>query len=457
MFWDNERTAFNLNKLELNCSKILLIPGDKNVPSIEGVGSIFQKEDGFLYLKVYANVPHIWQLFKQSQTSIVAGQLIPPTYFYKLEATDAEGRIWKSHRTRLDYHAASNNFTVFTGTLESITYECAPPKHIEKPYIKMNFYQQVKIPANNFTETTFSIADQKKHSSSELKGWKFESHNFNFLLWDEESCLHLCCNSQEITDFPEHFEIRIVEALGFITGENLIWSYFERGKGPLIEIILKSKPSKKSTTRLLPPISYDLIMNAKEVQKLFSLYLKHILNYSNSDWHPITQNHYAILSASGGSISTEALTLGVEIEGLAKGQLSNYHPKQPSQDVLNTSIEKISELELNQEIKKRILGFIGSLPGIKGQNILKNMVSLKIITEEQFENWKKLRHPAAHSDPFDSSKFQDYIDLCHANTVLFYHLIFHLIGYTGIYTNYGRHGFPEGVYNPPVDLIGETI
>lgn len=451
MLWKEEETSFDQNQFELDCSKIVLKSNDPALPSIEGVGSIFQKTNGWLYFKVYATVPHVWKLLGQLQGAVKAGQLIPNHVFYEFEALDSQNRLWKNSRVRFDFNSSSTNFTILTGTLESITYQYHPPiKPIDKPYIKLRFYQSVKIPSNNFTEKSISVANKESSSSSELNIWKFESNNCEFLLRQEKDCLYVICRHHEQAPLPLNFETRLVETLQFITGERLRWSHYESGNKNLIEVTLRSKPPKLSATRLLPPIQYNLITNINETQKLFSLYLQHTLKDASPDWHPISQNHYSILNGSDASISAEALTLGVEIEGLAKNQLSNYHPKPPSQESLALASEKIESLEIDVEIKKRIAGFIGSMTGIKGQNILRRMAEEKIITDEQFANWKKLRNPAAHCDPFDSSKFQIYIDACHANTVLFYHLVFHLIGYQGIYTNYARHGFPEAVYNPSI-------
>jgi len=41
---------------------------------------------------------------------------------------------------------------------------------------------------------------------------------------------------------------------------------------------------------------------------------------------------------------------------------------------------------------------------------------------------------------------QSHFDLINKVTVLLYHLIFYLIGYSGSYSDYGTHGYPNRAY-----------
>ncbi|MFA5168046.1 MAG: hypothetical protein WC530_05900 [Candidatus Omnitrophota bacterium] len=447
---DEEIKAFGLNQLELDCSQIILTPLDPSKKPISGIGSIFQKSDGRLHFKIYSTIPDNWRLVFPPST--LAGQIIPDKEFYNLEAMDSHGRIWKSQRPRLDFNStAYNDFVIIKGIAESISSQQQLEKPLARSYLNQRFYQSVEIPANCLTKKSFSVAKQTGRSSSEVNGWKFESNNYSFLLWTEESVLNLRCHSSEDNiSLPSYFDLRALETIRFITGCPLIWSLQETGSANFAEIILKTKPTKKSETRLNPPISYRLIVHAKETQKLFDLYLAYIKNYPKPEWHPISQHVYAILNASGGSLETEGLTLGVEIEGLAKQELTAHYPKPLGKEILDKVCEVIEESKITQEIKARVTGFIRSMTGIKAHDVLRELSKKEIISQDLFNKWKKLRNTSAHSEPLDSSQIQEYLDLCHANTVLLYHLIFFVIGYRGIYTNYQQHGFPEADYNPQI-------
>ncbi len=67
------------------------------------------------------------------------------------------------------------------------------------------------------------------------------------------------------------------------------------------------------------------------------------------------------------------------------------------------------------------------------------------------EAWRKLRnsgvHPAKKGDlDVASLDFQKMIDELHRVTVLLYHIVFHVIGYCGPYTDYATRDFPAKNY-----------
>ena len=452
---DEEVMAFNQNQFELDCPKIVLTPQDSKKMPLHGIGSIFQRSDGQMHFKIYASLPGGPKstLSLLAQNATLPGQIIPENEFYNLKATDAWGRVWESQKTDFDSHSfPQTNFVTLKGSIESLSYKIVA---IKKPqirnYLKLLFYQTVNLPANSAIKRSVSVANQMRSSSIKLNAWKFQSNDCQFILWDDEGILSLDCYAlKEGTTFPSYFDLRVVEAMRFITAEPLSWSLMESEKDGVSEITLKSKVTKKSLTRLMPPVEYNRITQAKEAQTLFDLYLQHIKSYSAPHWHPISQRLSAILNASAGSLETEGLTLGVEIEGLVKQELANRFHIPLCKVVLKKVCNAIATLSMDENIKKRIIGFVGSMAGAKGQDILKELCNKGIIKETLFEKWKCLRNPSAHADVLNPSKIQEYFDLCHANIVLIYHLIFYIIGYRGIYTNYQQHGFPKALYNHPL-------
>ena len=67
--------------------------------------------------------------------------------------------------------------------------------------------------------------------------------------------------------------------------------------------------------------------------------------------------------------------------------------------------------------------------------------------------WQELRNKQVHPSvgPLDnpaSRDFQEQLDLVHQVTVLMYHIVFHLIGYRGKYTDYATLNFPNRDYPP---------
>ena len=79
-------------------------------------------------------------------------------------------------------------------------------------------------------------------------------------------------------------------------------------------------------------------------------------------------------------------------------------------------------------------------------NILKHFISKNVVRKEDVDAWDYLRNKSAHAADKDCEVNQENITRRNRMMVLFYHLIFNLIGYQGIYTDYGVLGHPIKKY-----------
>jgi hypothetical protein len=73
------------------------------------------------------------------------------------------------------------------------------------------------------------------------------------------------------------------------------------------------------------------------------------------------------------------------------------------------------------------------------------------VRAEDVKTWTKVRNSAVHttgSAVIDASraKLQEQSDSLERVQNLLYGLVFHLIGYEGPFTNYGKHGYPQEIY-----------
>ena len=65
-----------------------------------------------------------------------------------------------------------------------------------------------------------------------------------------------------------------------------------------------------------------------------------------------------------------------------------------------------------------------------------------IINAEHIEAWKHLRNIVTHGS-IDDINFDERYSLCNMVSQLMYLLIFDLIGYKGIFTDYTKEGYPD--------------
>ena len=74
------------------------------------------------------------------------------------------------------------------------------------------------------------------------------------------------------------------------------------------------------------------------------------------------------------------------------------------------------------------------------------LISKKVTTKRHVKAWETLRHKLAHGGGMGSMPLQEFLDLTNTVLVLFYHLIFYVIGYKGRYIDYSISGWVEQNY-----------
>ena len=117
----------------------------------------------------------------------------------------------------------------------------------------------------------------------------------------------------------------------------------------------------------------------------------------------------------------------------------------PSSDRLQF-LERFEAWDGNDSMKNRVLGMIGSFRIPSATDKMRVLVDKGVITDDQYSDWKKLRNPIAHSYLSTGIPTPDMIQLLQSCEVLFYHLVFRVIGYEGPYVEYSTLGWPLKEY-----------
>lgn len=78
---------------------------------------------------------------------------------------------------------------------------------------------------------------------------------------------------------------------------------------------------------------------------------------------------------------------------------------------------------------------------------LRNLENEGLIDKKLRNTWQKIRNKAAHGYVLQPEKVGEYLKLSNQITVLFNHLVFLAISYTGNYTDYSEIGCPKKEYN----------
>lgn len=431
---------------QLDCPNMVLcknVTNDRDV--YEGSGYIRRTSEGDLLLKLYSKRDiDFARLFRPN--GVKSGQLIPHDEYHELSVTDVKGRIWSSKYILPDTSVCSGQKgSAVSGRLQELKHTGVPPYPPVRPHSSLNikFFEALKIPCNVATRSSTAIAGRIRRQNSSMDVAQFSSCGCDFELSTEKGVVSLQVNADS-SELPRNMEARAVETLQFVLARPVTWAILQKHEGGVETIRIRPAPIGKAEWRIGPPISFITTDPSGRVWKLYDKYLTHILDYPEGDkYHPLSAFVYRVIQASGGSIEAQALTVAVAVEGVLRTEFPNFaSPSEKELEELDKAQQIIKESALNNGLKKRIMGAIGAWKKPSATDKLSSLTQSGVIESAEYDAWKKLRHPSAHAAPPNLRDFQEFVDLCHIATVLFYKLIFHAIGYEGKYTNYGTHDWP---------------
>ena len=174
-----------------------------------------------------------------------------------------------------------------------------------------------------------------------------------------------------------------------------------------------------------------------------------MIRRSEPDQHPLSQILDLIQEVSAGSLHAAGLALGVMIESILNEEFPDIG--RGSEDEKNAwdDFGKHVDTWLGAEsIRKRIMGFVKSASAPSAKARLQALINADVITVDQYNAWDALRNSYADGKLPDIETLRQFDSLVRKVTVLMYHLIFEVIGYQGMFTDYSREGWPLGEFFP---------
>lgn len=440
---------------QLECPRMIVKSRAKISPATYyGAGRVFFTNDGSLRFECYSQREKNTTKWSFSQ-SIPSGEIIPDSHFYYLKIVDVHGDKWISSRFLPRIHRTADGRAIVRGNVGHLSSTFNWPQDIQWPGSSMMFwvFDDIRIPTNRRTERKQSISKTKlKLTSGSWNAWEFTVNKIKYMLIKEgEETLSFRISSKD-KSFPDAFDRRIVEAFQLVLGHPINWMVMINRQGNKSEIRIRSKSLPKG--EMLPPLPSGNIrppnsnkLSPKYHRKLFHCFMRYISNtedYRHLIWGQLN----AIAEASGSSfIDAKVLTLTVAIESLLRSEFSSLGElDQATQESIEAIREYIQAWGGDDSIKERVLGIIRGFKNSSATDKMRKLVDKGAITKDQYSNWKKLRNPTAHSYLSTGIPTPDMIQLMQSCEVLFYHLVFHAIGYEGPYIDYSTPGWPLKEY-----------
>lgn len=163
----------------------------------------------------------------------------------------------------------------------------------------------------------------------------------------------------------------------------------------------------------------------------FAAYLRYIVETRDSksfESHPVTRLHEEVIQARGRSRRIQELVLSTTIEGVchqvaAPGKM----PSEYAEDTIGDLILHLKEWDEDADALDRAIKAVRHLKQPSARALMRDLVKGRVISQEQFDSWKRIRDPAAHgqvSDPWPTEENErDLESLVHALYLLTNHLV----------------------------------
>jgi hypothetical protein len=454
---EDEINSIKYSSWDIDCPRMILRScASQNPATYYGAGKISQSIEGYLEFKIYANREK--NTPKHTFISPVkSGELVPDSEFYELAATDSLAREWHASRFLPSFYQTATGKTIADGELFEVYSSGKYPDAMKLKGCDLQLwvFDNLRIPWNATTEQRKSVArGRQRTESGTWNAWKFRCMKTDFLLVKEADDLLTIQASNNEKKFPGYFDNRVIEALQFLLGRPVQWSVMKKRTGKNLKVVVRSKRLKSIRGRFQPPLPSRSITNPKTGKltanfhrTLFERFLKHTL-YHEKPRHPLWGKLDAIFEASSASfIDAEALTLTVAIESILASEFTELgSPSKKEEAAIREAIDYIKSWDGNEKIKNRIMGLVSNLLQTRALDRMRKLEKIGAITEEQYRAWQKLRNPSTHSYQDANIPTAEHIQLLQECEVLFYHLIFHAIGYKGPYTDFSVPGWPLKKY-----------
>lgn len=432
--------------LILDCHTITITKktSDNETTTFSGPGYISQNENGKLFFKIYCNTPLDPRTYFSQMNQFTSGKLIDDQHYYDLEAKDINGNKLSANSIIPQFSGGVDieGCTVF-GEFSKLFGVNDNVVKARGTLITIYYRDKFKIPSNIVRKTETTVGKESRGGKSEYSVAQFDTGEFDFEIFSEEDCTMLVIYTKNDLE-PTTIIQRANEALHFATSLNYPITAVNIRKSKINEFIIFEQQMDVINPRLFPPISISKVDRDGHFGKLYCAFFNYCIKNETDEWHPLYKHIYNIIESSKASIDIQALTISVSVEGILKYGFSNI--AKPTSETLN-SIDLANSIISNSKISEllipRIVGALGAMKHSRAKDKLLELENNGSIDQKLLKAWNNLRNSTAHSAELKLSKLQKFINDIHSVQVLFNLLVFQIIEYKGIYTDYSTYNFPE--------------
>ncbi len=437
---EEEKLEFIENKFYLEGLEGRLIQQETNNPKIYNGPFIIRQSSKAFEITVFVPDMDPHSLIKNSMRNrLKNGSKISDNYYYILEGRDLKGRKWyssefyPSHDIHINYRGV-----LFKGTVQEIYFERKTDSDNTNK-IRLDFLNSFNIPAREITETIIRSGKREKKKFTR-NVWRFKDNDISYTFTNKEYGLTVDVESNKT--FPSYYIPCIVETLCFVFVRYISPSIEIERRHNNVKYLLRVLEKPGPTPLLGPPIMLNHINASAIAKEMFIKYIRYISKNKSELLHPISVELLRVVRASQYSLDAQSLAVTVAVEAILQSQYHKIKISREENKEIDLVQERIKSLNISSNLKKRLIGLVGTMKSSRPKDQLIQIKERGIINAEHIKTWERLRNIVLHGS-IDEINFDERYNLCNIVSQLMYLLIFDLIGYKGIFTDYTKEGYPD--------------
>lgn len=455
----DEIREYTEKSFAMDCPRMVLRQNIETDPRIyEGPGTIYQNGQGDLLFKVYSggspDTKMLWRMF--GPDALKAGEVIPRTEYFTLEATSMKGADWRCDVALPRLNQGVIGGPVATGTLYELTNETNDPNATgESAFLSLRFGKEFDFPGNAKRITRTSLNDAERGLSGDWTSASFRVGGLDFEFQKDHGGVLLSAERQE-TRLPAHLDLRICEALEFTFFQHERWIIRVISEGSSHKTTLRPFQRTSKISHFHPLRFGGSSPSDCPVWNLFGKYLEFVLKHDQPQWHPVSENIHLAVMSDGGSLESQLIGLAIAIEGVVKiGFPAIADPDAPLLAQITAASKLIAESSLDDSFKRRVAGVFGGMEHPRAKDKLLAFVETGIIRSELVKAWSGMRNSAVHASGLDPAEIRTVYKEYQTAVTLLNELVMLLIGYQGPYTDYSVVGWPQRDWGGVLENAGE--
>lgn len=446
---DDTIDEFRRGKLEIDCHSMILQRRCDAGACYRGMGYIKQDESGGLVYRVYVDAHQNVQPY-QHLTEIQSGRFFRDEMLFDLTAIAMDGTTWKAERlfpsVNWNLQGIRNMPAVAHGKIDTLH---AAQGAWKVHHQSIHFFDELGVPLQRMSEV-----ERNGSKLFVLDKAEFSAAGFEFVVRVRAGSGETTFNVTSSDTFPPEFQQRVQEALQYLTSTSTDWRVRLEASpsGSLLE--LRSPRVKRLPSRFTLPIQEASIEFRQHGWKLFADYLGYVMRDTKAHmWNPVAYYLYVAREAATSTLEAQAVGISVALEAIASLVAMPASCKERRHVRALTKIirNQVAALPEFADLAARVDGALNGLGNKRPQDVLHYLADTLRVERAYIQSWTNLRNRHVHPKltnlkPLDSDFADGVLSDIRKAEVLLHQLVFHLIGYSGPFTDYGALNFPSRTY-----------